>query len=234
MPAPDRRAVDAEAERRNLESDCLGVDGPTIRRWHVLSCEPFSIGGREIAGVIGMDLLQSFRMTLSHSAGARRLTLLPNFEEPRERIGKAVAIEGAGWDVPLDYSPAGPLVLSTLDGEARSLILDLGSARSAIFVRPSEFDAKVKAPSVRQWQSFEVEGDLSRAEWKKTEVRAGDVVIADLNLMGAHLPHRTLLALDHPLSTDLLGMDFLDGFGKAEFDFRRRSLRLTNLGSDPN
>ena len=218
----------AEAIGLEVPPFTLGSEGPLVRRWHVLPCEPFTVAGREIAGVLGMDLLQSFRLTIAKTASSRSLTFQPNFDEPREKLGAAAtAADGSGWDVPMDHSPAGPLLLATLDGESRSLIVDLGAAQSAVFVRPAIFSEKVRAPADRVWNSFDVEGDLSKAAWTTTELRAGSLDVADLSLFGAHFPGRTLLAVDHPLASDRLGMDFFGGFSSVELDFRRRSLRLT-------
>lgn len=219
----------AEAIGLEVPPFTLGPEGPLVRRWHVLPCEPFTVAGREIAGVLGMDLLQSFRLTIAKTASSRSLTFHPNFDEPREKLPAAATTvaDGSGWDVPMDHSPAGPLLLATLDGESRSLIVDLGAAQSAVFVRPAIFSEKVRAPEDRVWTSFDVEGDLSKAAWTTTALRAGSLDVADLGLFGAHFPRRTLLAVDHPLASDRLGMDFFDGFSSVELDFRRRSLRLT-------
>lgn len=218
----------AEAIGLEVPPFLLGPEGPLVRRWHVRSCEPFTVAGREIAGVLGMDLLQSFRLTIAKTAASRSLTFQPNFDEPREALGTATTLaDGSGWNVPMDHSPAGPLLLATLDGESRSLIVDLGGAQSAVFVRPAIFPERVRAPADRIWNSFDVESDLSKAAWTATPLRAGWLDVADLGLAGAHFSGRTLLAVDHPLSSDTLGMDFFAGFTTVELDFRRRSLRLS-------
>lgn len=205
-----------------------GATGLTVSRWHVLPCPPFTVGGHDAAGVLGLDFLKAFRMTVSRRAGqGREVRLEPNFDEERETLEPARTLDGgARYDLPMDNSPAGPLILSNLDGEPRSLVVDLAAAESTVFVRPEEIAMKAPGAAARRWGSFEAPGDYSGAKWSESEVIAGPLKVTDLNLFGAHFPNRTLLAVDRPLAADVLGMDFLDDFAKVELDFRRRSLRL--------
>jgi hypothetical protein len=201
-----------------------GEHSPVVRRWHVLPIEPFEIGGRPIAGIVGMDLLQSFKLTLDTKG--RMLTLAPNFALERDSLPPAEKTDAGAWDVPMDHSPKGPLILSTIDGRPASLIVDLGSPETAVFLPHDEWAKKVSSakPAVREGLS--IAGDPDEAAWKKIETQVAALPIGDLNLFGAHFTGRTAVAVDQPLEADVLGIDFLDGFSTVTLDFRRRSILL--------
>lgn len=204
-----------------------GARKVTVHGWHVLPIDPFSIGGTPIAGVIGMDLLQSFRLELRPKE--RVLTWTPNFDTPRERLAKAESkIEGAHaeYDVPMDRSPNGPLILATMDGEPRSLIVDLAAERTRVYVRKDAWAAKVKESSKEALWLFDVPDEIDAASWKKYDLQAGTLTVKELNLFGAKFSDTPALAIDRPLDTDVLGLDFLQTFDRVSLDFRRRSILL--------
>ena len=199
-----------------------------VRRWHVLPIAPFQIGGKDIAGVIGLDLLQSFKLELRPKE--KKLFLTPNFDAPRERLGPAESkTDGARatWDVPMDKSPSGPLILATMDGLPRSLIVDLAAEQTRVYVSPTT-DAwtRVAAPTDRVLWAFDVPDEIDEATWKKFELKAGSLPVKELNLFGAKFPDTSALAVDLPLESDVLGLDFLRQFDRVSLDFRRRSILL--------
>lgn len=197
-----------------------------VHRWHVLPIEPFRIDGKEIAGVIGMDLLQSFRLDLLPKD--KRLSWTPNFEQPRENLGKAetkTESSRATWDVPMDRSPGGPLILATMDGEVKSLVVDLAAERTRVYVRGDAWN-KVAAPARQELWMFDVPDEVDEAAWKKWELTAGTVTVKELNLFGAKFADQPALAIDRPLDVDVIGLDFLRTFDKVSLDFRRRSMVL--------
>lgn len=202
------------------------LGGLAIRRWHVLPIDAFQVGDQTVVGVIGLDLLQSFRVELSPRAD--RLALSPNFDEPIRMAGAAKALEGktGGWDVPMDRSPAGPLILATLDGMPKSLIVDLASAETAVYLNKEELAKRVTARGpVARW-SFTVADDIADAGWKSLPLEAGTFRVKDLNLFGAHFSDVPALAVDRPLKADVLGLDFLERFETVQLDFRRKSIAL--------
>jgi hypothetical protein len=215
----------------------IGVEVPTfslagggrsvkILRWHVLPIEPFQIGGKDVAGVIGMDLLQSFRLDLKPKAKVIGWT--PNFDVPREHLPAAeTKVDGArtAWDVPMDRSPAGPLILSTMDGEPKSLIVDLAAERTRVFVRETKWAAVTGSAKQDLW-IFDVPDEIDEASWKKWELTAGSLTVKELNLFGAKFSDTQALAIDRPLEADVLGLDFLRTFDRVSLDFRRRSIIL--------
>lgn len=199
------------------------IGGFAVRRWHVLPIEAFKVGDETVAGVIGLDLLQSFRVELSPRAD--RLALSPNFDEP-VRMANAATTVSDGWNVPMDRSPSGPLILATLDGMPKSLIVDLASAETAIYLNAEELGKRVsrRAPLTR-W-SFTVADDIADAAWKPVSLEAGAFRVKDLNLFGAHFADAPALGVDRPLKADVLGLDFLEQFDSVQLDFRRKSMAL--------
>lgn len=199
-----------------------------VKRWHVLPIAPFQIGGKDIAGVIGLDLLQSFKLDLRPKE--RRILFTPNFETPRERLGPAESkTDGARatWDVPMDRSPSGPLILATMDGQPKSLVVDLAAEQTRVYVSPkTEGWSKVTTPSDKVLWAFDVPDEIDEATWKKFEFTGGVLPVKELNLFGAKFPDAPALAIDLPLETDVIGMDFLQGFDRVSLDFRRRSMVL--------
>ena len=200
----------------------------TIHSWHVLPIEPFQVGGKDVAGVIGMDLLQSFRLELQPKDS--RILWTPNFDVPRDRLGPAESKTDGGrsqWDVPMDRSPLGPLILATMDGEPKSLIVDLAAERTRIYVRPDAWPAKVLASEEQTIWAFDVPDEIDEAAWKKYDLRTGSLTIKELNLFGAKFSDAPpALAVDRPLDADVLGFDFLKTFDRVSLDFRRRSILL--------
>lgn len=214
-----------------LEVPAFSLGAPprsvTVHGWHVLPIEPFSIDGKPIAGVIGLDLLQSFRLDLRPKQ--RLLALTPNFDTPRERLTKAESkVEGAhaAYDVPMDRSPSGPLILATMDGEPRSLIVDLAAERTRVYVRKDAWESKVKASTKEALWLFDVPDEIDAASWKKYDLQAGPLIVKELNLFGATFADAPALAIDRPLDADVLGLDFLRTFDRVSLDFRRRSILL--------
>ncbi len=204
------------------------LGGLAIRRWHVLPIDAFKVGELTVDGVVGLDLLQSFRVTLSPRAD--RLALTPNFDEPVRMAGAAQPVgTGSGWDVPMDRSPSGPLILATLDGMPKSLIVDLASAETAVYLNKQEIAELAKRVNTRaplaRW-SFTVADDIADAGWKSLALEAGTFRVKDLNLFGAHFTEVPALAVDRPLKADVLGLDFLEQFETVQLDFRRKSLSL--------
>jgi hypothetical protein len=169
-----------------------------------------------------MDLLQSF--TLDLRSRAKTLSFTPNFAAPREHLSPASAVQG-GWDVPLDRSPAGPLILATMDGEPKSLVVDLAAPRTRVYVRQDAW-TRVSAPAAQTLWMFDVPDEIDEAAWKKFELQAGGITVKELNLFGAKFADTPALAVDRPLDVDVLGLDFLSRFERVSIDFRRRSILL--------
>lgn len=203
-----------------------GARSVRVHRWHVLPIDPFQIGGKDIAGVIGMDLLQSFKVDLLPKE--KRLSWTPNFEAPRENLGKAESkLDGARetYDVPMDRSPGGPLILATMDGEVKSLVVDLAAERTRVYVRAEAWN-KVASPAKQELWMFDVPDEIDDAKWKKWELTAGVLTVKELNLFGAKFSDQPALAVDRPLDVDVIGLDFLRTFDRVSLDFRRRSIVL--------
>ncbi len=204
----------------------LGSDpsAPRLVGWRVLPIAPFEIDGRPVDGVIGIDLLQSFRVTLRPNAS--RLTLQPNFDPPHDRLRPSAERSGDGWDVPLDRSPGGPLLLATVDGRGRSLTLGLGAAESTLYLRTEEWERLAGESRPFVHRALRVPDDLRDAAWRSAEIRGRRHSVGDLNLFGAHFAGIPFVAVDDPLVGDVVGLDFLRRFSRIEIDFRRRSLAL--------
>lgn len=197
-----------------------------VLRWHALPIEPFQIDGKDVAGVLGMDILQSFRLELRPKE--KVLAFTPNFDAPREHLEPAEKkTDGArqAWDVPMDRSPAGPLILATMDGEPRSLIVDLAAEQTRVYVRKDAWQ-KVESPKPQELWVFDVPDEIDEASWKKWELEAGALDVKELNLFGAKFEDTTALAIDRPLEADVIGLDFLRTFDRVSLDFRRRSIVL--------
>ena len=217
----------AAAPERSADADATPPRSVRVHRWHVLPIEPFRIGEKEIAGVIGMDLLQSFRVELRPKENL--LALTPNFEMPRERLPKAEkTTEGAvsTWDVPMDRSPGGPLILARADGEPRSLVVDLAAEHTRIYVRKEAWEERVAGSKEQVLSVFDVPDEIGDAAWRDYPLTTGALTLRELNLSGVVFQDTPALAVDRPLDTDVLGLDFLESFDRVSIDFRRRSIVL--------
>ena len=86
--------------------------------------------------------------------------------------------------------------------------------------------SKVSAPTARVLWAFDVPDEIDEAKWTKFQFTAGALAVKELNLFGAKFQDTSALAVDLPLESDVIGLDFLQRFDRVSLDFRRRSILL--------
>lgn len=205
------------AEAVGIRLPPLLLGGVQVHGLRVHAVEPIRIAGQRVAGVLGRDVLESFVMKLDDDGVHLSVAL----DTPRRaRLAEARRTE-QGTFVPMDWSPAGPLVMAELDGVRHSLIVATALEHSIVSDAPA---------SATRGESMELEtpwldGPHAQPTWMRLSgpLHARE---AAMQVGGVELGSRRVWVPEQPITTDVIGMDFLRSFTSAELDFRERELRL--------
>lgn len=200
-----------------------------FHHWRVRGMPAAQFAGRPLAGVLGRDFLEPFRLEIKRQEGI--LSLENTLEEPAaSRLPSGSMTKNKGgetYEVPMDWSPAGPLVIAKVDERQVSLVFATASRWSLLSV---PWAAQQAAPGpVKINLAFEpylrLEEDASPI-WDHLVEPLRPLAVKNLSLRGLSFGNRQLWVPARALRTDLLGMDFLQEFEEAAFDFRGRMLTL--------
>lgn len=190
----------------------LQVDGLKM-----LPIDAMQLQGRDIAGVVGRNLLESFAVSIAPSS--RQVTLSLELDREKTRSLIDATTEGNKTTLPMDWSPAGPLILSRVDGQARSLVVSTGTDTSLVSM--SGGDGKFET---REGAWLRIE-DTTNPQWVPYDA-VEKRVVSSLELAGVELADQMVWVPERSERVDILGTDFLSQFENVTLDFRGKQLIL--------